>query len=170
MKHAKMFAIIAVAAFCISAFAIAIDTEDSSAADGKLTYSFYLELRDGASKYSSRLGDVTVDGTAPTGDLYSTALTAACTAAGVTVSVSGGMISSITADAHDYTASAFADWGKDGYKSFAVYFYKDNAWKTSNLDDETMLVIVFDEYKFADPRGRQGDGQDVRGAVIRHRI
>ena len=152
MKHAKMFAIIAVAAFCISAFAIAIDTQNSSAADGKLTYSFYLELRDGSSKYSTRLGDVTVDGTAPTSALYTSALSTACTAAGITADVSAGYLTSITADEHSYVASAYGDWGKDDYKNFAVYYYENNAWKTSNLDDKTMLIIVFDLYKFSDPQ------------------
>ena len=153
MKHAKLFAIIAVAAFCISAFAIAIDTEDSSADGEKLTYSFYLELKDGTSSYKARLADVEVDGATPTGDLYEAALTAACAAtSGVTLTMGAyNMITSIEADGHVYAGSAYSDWGTDNYKAFAVYYVDGKEWKSSSLNDKTMLAIVFDKYAFSEP-------------------
>lgn len=151
MKHAKMFAIIAVAAFCVAAFAVAIDVDDSSADTSKLNYSFYLELKDGSNSYKARLPDVEVEGSAASGALYATALRAACEAAGLVVVVSdSGMISSITAKGVLYEGSPYADWGKDTYKNFAVY-YNDKDWKSSSLTDKTELAIVFDKYAFTEP-------------------
>ena len=148
MKHAKMLAIVAVAVFCVSAFAVAINVDNSSAEGEKQTYSFYLELKDGSSKYSARLGDVTVDGAAPSGELYATALTEAASAAGLTVTLSYGMVSSIVTTDHTYASGG--TWGGADYKNFAVYYY-DGEWKASNLADKTMLVIVFDLYAFSEP-------------------
>ena len=149
MKHAKMFAILAVAVFCASAFAIAIDTTDSSADGEKLTYSFYLELNDGTNKYSGRLADIQVDGTAPSGSTYATALAGACTAAGFTAVFSGSYLLSITANAVTYAGSG--TWGQAGYKDFAVYYDDGGNWKTSALNDKTMLIIVYGEYLFSEP-------------------
>jgi len=149
MKHAKMLAIVAVAVFCVSAFAVAINVDNSSAEGEKLTYSFYLELKDGENSYKARLADVEVDGTAPTGELYKTALVKAATAAGLTVNLSAyGMVSSIVTPDHTYANSG--DWGSTNYKDFAVYYY-DGEWKASNLADKTMLAIVFDLYAFSEP-------------------
>ncbi|MBE6528542.1 MAG: hypothetical protein E7Z64_05195 [Thermoplasmata archaeon] len=148
-----MYAIVAVAVFCASAFAIAVVSDDSSAAsEESVTYSFYLDLRDGSNSYSARLADVSVYGTEPTSDLYTAALTNACEKAGLTiVTGSYGMISSITADGVTYAGSAYSEWGGDNYQNFAVYYYDGAAWKDSSLADETMLVIVFDKYAFSEP-------------------
>jgi hypothetical protein len=148
MKHAKMLAIAAVAVFCVSAFAIAINVDNSSAEGEKQTYSFYLELRDGESKYSTRLADVTVDGAEPTGELYKSALTTAATAAGLTITFSGNMVISIVTADHTYASGG--SWGGDDYIDYAVYYY-DGEWKASNLADKTMLIIVFDKYLFSEP-------------------
>ncbi len=91
---------------------------------------------------------MTVDGAAPSGELYATALTGAATAAGLTVTLSYGMVSSIVTPDHTYASGG--DWGGSNYKNFAVYYY-DGEWKTSNLADKTMLVIVFDLYAFSEP-------------------
>lgn len=152
MKYKKMLAILAVAAFCVSAFVIAVDTEDSSAVDDGLTYSFYLQLNNGTDTFSARLPDVTVAGTEPSGDTYKAALTAAATAAGnVTVSWSGNMITGFTAETKEYNQSAYGDWGTDHYFDTIVYYDDAGTWKTANLDESTQYVIVFDKYAFSEP-------------------
>ena len=149
MKHAKMFAIVAVAVFCASAFAIAIDPSDSSADGGKLTYSFYLEFKDGSNSFSARLPDVEVEAAEPNANAYATALTSACTSAGLSALFAGTYLLSITANAVTYAGAG--DWGAAGYKDFAVYYNDDGNWKTSTLADKTMLIIVFGEYLFSEP-------------------
>ena len=153
MKHAKLFAIVAVAAFCVSAFAIAIDTSEDSSADGeKLTYSFYIELNNGTDTYKARLPDATVNGAEPSGTTYEQALTAAGTAGKITITFEGGYLQTIVADGKTYNASPYVpDWGTEGYRSFAVFYNDNGTWKDSMLNDSTELVIVFDEYKFSKP-------------------
>ena len=149
MKHAKMLAVVAVAVFCASAFAIAIDTEDSSAVEDQLTYSFYLELKDGSNSYSNRLKDVNVDGSAPTSDLFASALTAAAATAEITVNLSGSWLTSITAQGHTYASSG--SWGSAGYVGFAMYYLDGKEWKETDYTDKTMIAIVLDEYLITEP-------------------
>lgn len=59
------------------------------------------------------------------------------------------MISSIEADGHSYATSG--TWGESGYKTYAVYVIDGKGWAASNLEDKTMMVIVFDEYLFSEP-------------------
>ena len=149
----KTLAIAVVAMFCVSAFVMAADTDDSSAADeNKLTYSFYLELKDGTNSYSARLPDVTIDGSEMTGDNYQAAVTAACTAAGLTVTFgSYNMISSLVADAVTYEGSAYSDWGTDNYYNYSVYYSKGGQWNSASLNESTTYVLVFDKYEFSEP-------------------
>lgn len=152
MKHAKLFAILAVAAFCISAFAVAIDTEDSSADGEKLTYSFYIQLKDGSNTFNMRLGDVEVAGSEPASSLYKAALKEAIAAAGATItfkSETSNMITDITAGGHSYTKSGTS--GTDPFYSFAVYKLVDKTWEESNLSDTTTFAIVFDKYEYTKP-------------------
>lgn len=152
MKHAKMLAIVAVAVFCVSAFAIAIDVDNSSAEGEKITYSFYLELKDGENKYSARLADVAVDGTETSSALYKTALIAAVTAAGGTVtfnSATSNMVKSIEIGGHVYTKSG--TYGTDPYYGFAVYKVADGKWAETNLSDGNMMCLVLDKYEFTEP-------------------
>ena len=152
MKHAKMFAIIAVAAFCISAFAIAIDVDNSSAEGEKQTYSFYLELKDGENKYSARLADVVKDGAESSSALYKSSLIDAVTAAGGTVtfnSATSNMVKSIEIGGHVYAKSG--TYGTDPYYGFAVYKVEDGKWAETNLSDGTMMCIVLDKYEFTEP-------------------
>ena len=152
MKHAKMFAIIAVAAFCISAFAIAIDVDNSSAEGEKQTYSFYLELKDGENKYSARLADVVADGAESSSALYKSSLIAAVTAAGGTVtfnSATSNMVKSIEIGGHVYAKSG--TYGTDPYYGFAVYKVENGKWAETNLSDGTMMCLVLDKYEFTEP-------------------
>ena len=147
----KSLAIAVVAMFCVSALFVLADTDDSSAAgESTLTYSFYLELKDGTNSYSARLPDVTINSTEYTGDNYQTALTQACAAAGLSVTFgSYNMVSSIVAGGNTYEASG--SWGGDDYYNFAVYYSENGQWKSSYLNDAGVLVIVFDLYKFTQP-------------------
>lgn len=152
MKHAKMLAIVAVAVFCVSAFAVAIDVDNSSADGETLTYSFYLEMNDGTNKYSGRLPDATVAGATSTGATYSEALVAACTEAKGAAVSADGMTSSITIDGKTFASSPFADWGTDHYYNFAVFYDDNGAWKpVDNFSESTVIVIVFDKYLFEEP-------------------
>ena len=153
MKHAKMLAILAVAVFCVSAFAIAIDVDNSSADGEKQTYSFYLELNDGTHRYNARLPDAVVDGAAPSASLYSDALVAACTAAGITAVSSAGSITSITTTEATYPAFNGV-WQSDNYWDYGVYYNNNGSWKLADgedFDKNTMYVIVYDKYAFSEP-------------------
>lgn len=156
MKHAKMLAIAAVAVFCVSAFAIAINVDNSSADGEKLTYSFYLELNNGTDKYSARLADTVVNGATASGATYETALNQAFSAISeATISFgSWNNILSMTIGGHTYTTSDYgSDWGTDHYYSPTVYYFDANKeWKAvSDFSESTMIVIVFDKYAFAEP-------------------
>ena len=152
MKHAKMLAILAVAAFCISAFAIAIDVDNSSADGEKQTYSFYLQLKDGDNKYNARLADVVVDGAESSSALYKSSLITAVEAAGGVVtfnSATSNMVKSIEIGGHVYAKSG--TYGTDPYYGFAVYKVENGAWAETNLSDGTMMCIVLDKYEFSEP-------------------
>ena len=152
MKHAKMFAIIAVAAFCISAFAIAVNTDDSSADGEKLTYSFYLQLNNGTDTYSARLPDVEVAGTTPTDATYSAALDAVAEKAGITIDHTGSSLNGFVVDGKTYNNSPYGDWETDHYYYVAVFYVEDNAWKdVSDFTESTAIAITFDKYAFSQP-------------------
>ncbi len=158
----KSIAIVIVAMFCISAFAIMNNSDDASA-DGTstLTYSYYVEFNDGTNSYSARLPDASVTGTAASGALHEEAFTAACTSGGLTATFgSYNMISSVVANEVTYAGSG--TWKEDGYYDFAIYYYKDGAWASSSLSDSTALVVVFGQYLFSEPSDsskylKQGD-------------
>ncbi len=163
MVFKKTITIAIVAIFCISALAFMNNSEDVKAeVTDTLTYSFYLELADGTNSYSTRLPDATVTGTAASGALYEQALGDACTAGEVTASFgSWNNILSLTASGTTYATSG--TYGTAGFKSFAVYIYKDGAWAAANLSDSTQAyAITFGEYFFTEPSDpskylKQGD-------------
>lgn len=149
----KTLAIAVVAMFCVSALFVLADTDDSSAAgESTLTYSFYLELKDGTNSYSARLPDVTINATEYTGDNYQAAMIQACADAGLSVTFgSYNMISSIVANAITYEGSAYADWNTDHYYNYAVYYSFNGAWQSASLNEGGVYAIVFDKYEFTEP-------------------
>ena len=149
----KTLAIAAVAMFCISSFVVMAESDESAATDSTLTYSFYLELKDGSSSLSKRLPDVEVAGTEPSSALYKEALTAALTAVGYTFEYSSPtskMLVSLNDGEHTYAKTG--TFQTDGYKTFSVAHY-DNGWKPSSLGESTAYVISYNEYKFTAPTG-----------------
>ena len=154
MKHEKIFAIALAVFFCASAFAIVIDSgdESSGAYTPKVYYDFYIQLNDGTNSKSVWLDTASVEGTGPTAANMATALNQACTAAGMAISLSGNWVNSITADKVTYETQG--TYQQEGYKSFALYYLKDdNTWAaTSTYDESFTFAIVYDEYKFTDPQ------------------
>jgi len=148
----KQIALAAVAMFCISAFAVVVDADDSAAEETNVNYSFYLYLVDGTNTYSSRLADVTVSGSEPSSTLFGQALEAACTAAGLTATVAGSWISSIEANGHTYAGSPTSDWGTDHYNGFTTYYVDGNSWKTIyDYTESSMIAITFGTYAVSEP-------------------
>ena len=150
MKHAKMFAFVAVLVMVFAGLVVAIDiSDDSDAADKTVNYQFNLQLSDGTNKVTD---DLKVQKeTNISKDSYLKALKAALDDGGYTYVIKdSGWITSITKD--DVTYASKGTWEQEGYYGFAIYYPVDGGWNTtSTYDESTTFSIVLDEYKFTNP-------------------